>query len=260
MTASDFILENLRLLKRDPVPHDWTDDVLTDKILQIVISKKFRQFPISQTLIDSVRDTIKTTIGGGYPMQFLFPQGLYKLWRLPEAPEADWAELFFLMYCAKSLSEICAIYAPGAELDLFVDDLIDEKLNNLTPDELTAYRESFLGVIRFVKSFLPDNLNIKMTRVSQLFESEDAFWESFNRNLAKTPLPELSQHQKDKVELNVRLLPGQDADPEWREKVMQIHNAFSATKKEPGYHHGRKDKVLLSADPVPSGVYVEIGT
>ncbi|MCL2338663.1 MAG: hypothetical protein FWC51_01765, partial [Proteobacteria bacterium] len=26
------------------------------------------------------------------------------------------------------------------------------------------------------------------------------------------------------------------------------------------YHHGRKDKVLLSADPVPSGVYVEIGT
>ncbi|MCL1891809.1 MAG: hypothetical protein FWF97_00720 [Alphaproteobacteria bacterium] len=158
------------------------------------------------------------------------------------------------------MSEICAIYAPGVELDLFVDDLIDEKLNNLTADELVAYGDSFQEVMNFVKKFLPDNFDLKMTKVSQLFETPEAFWKSLQKNLELTPLPELSEKQIEKIELNVRLLPDQGQDPLWREKVMQLHNAFSATKKEPKYHHGRKDKVLLSADPVPSGIYVEIGT
>jgi hypothetical protein len=46
------------------------------------------------------------------------------LWRIDEAPEADFAELFSSMYYVKWLKPVCEIYKPGVWFDFFVDDLI----------------------------------------------------------------------------------------------------------------------------------------
>jgi hypothetical protein len=260
MNATDFILQKLNALHKTPAANDLPDNVLIARIQQIVLSKKFRKYHANEELISTVHDAIVQSVKTKTPVQFLFPQGGYKLWRLEEAPYADFAELFFLMHVAKPLAEICALYKPGVVFDILFDDLILEKMNNLPLSDIRAYIHSFEKTARFLKTFLPDNFNFKITGISTLFDSEEHFWDRVNKNLENRPLPEITDRQKEMIEMNIKLRPEQADDPKWREKVKQLMDAYMATKREPGYHVNRQDKVLLFTAPLPSGTYVSIGT
>lgn len=144
--------------------------------------------------------------------------GAYKLWRLQEAPCVDWAELFALMYYTNYVKEICAIYRPGVWFDFFVDDWIIEDIDNLSPEEIQAYLESYQSLINFLKPYQPDNLHMTITPVSSQFVSRQEFEQKLRDNEQNLELPELDTVATRMVELNSRVGSTTKADPRWREK------------------------------------------
>ncbi|MCL2037450.1 hypothetical protein FWG95_00345 [Candidatus Saccharibacteria bacterium] len=262
MTAQEYILFILEQLKK-PRPLQYVaSDKLEETILAKVLSKKFRKYSASQKLIERIEEAIRLNVENGKPINLTFMHGLYKLWRLDEAPEADWAELFALMYYVKWLKPICEIYEPGVWLDMYADDTIQKRINNLTDEEVSEYLRSYKDVLDFLKQYLPDNFKITITKTSDQFGGEANMDKMIDAEVASTELPELNDSVKRTVEMNVRLLPGQDKDPLWRGKVKHLHGAAMTIKRNGEYAYRENDKILFFAKPVPipPDLFLAVGT
>lgn len=267
MTAQDYIQSKLEELRQpDLISVPKNNDEIERAIFKALMSKKFRKYSANEDLQKYIKNAIHLNVEKNEPINITFLHGAYKLWRLQESPEADWAELFSLMYYTKWVKPICEIYKPGVWFDFFVDDIIISKLDNVDVSDIHAYIKSYQGVIDFLKKYQPSNLRMTITPVSSQFASEDAFYESVQKNLEKLTadlpggLPELSDSQKTMVELNVKVTDEQLKDPKWREKVYRLHNAYMMTKSEPGYHKNRPEKILAFNQPLPSGTTISVGS
>jgi hypothetical protein len=267
MTAQSYIQTKLDELKQTAdLEKPKNIEQLEEAIFKALMSKKFRKYSANEDLIKQVKNAIRINAEKHEPINVTFLHGAYKLWRLDESPEADWAELFALMYYSNWVKPICEIYKPGVWFDFFVDDLIITKLDNVDPADIRAYIDSYQKVIDFLKQYQLSNLKMTITPVGSKFESPQTFDESLARSLekltAETPggLPELTETQRAMVELNTRVTPEQSQDPKWREKVYHLHNAYSAVKAEPRYHKGRPEKVVAFNQPLPSGTSLSVGS
>lgn len=258
MKAEQYIKLELEKLKQPLGLKPEAD--LEAQIVQLLLSKKFRKYSANEELIQHIKDSVHECVGKNQPINLTFLHGAYKLWRLEESPEADWAELFALMYYSKYVKPICEIYEPGVWFDFFVDDWIVEKLDNISPAEITTYIESYQAVMDFLRPYQPQNLKMTITPVSSCFSSRAEFDDKLNEKLSSLPLPELSESAKNMVELNVRPTDTQTDDPLWREKVYQIHDAYLIIKGETGYHRNRLDKIIVFNQPLPSGTSIALGT
>jgi hypothetical protein len=267
MTAQEYIqskLNDLRTPQGLQAPHDA--DELVEAIVTALLSKKFRKYSANPELIDHVYAAVRMHVEKNEPINITFFHGAYKLWRLEESPEPDWAELFSLMYYSNWVKPVCELYAPGVWFDFFVDDTIVPKLNNVPLEDIQTYISSYQKLMDFLKAYQPANLNMTITPVSSQFPSAAAFEESLQRNLEQLTnelpdgLPSLSDADKATIELNVRTTDEQLKDPKWREKVSRLHDAYMRTKAEPGYHKNRADKILAFVQPLPSGVMLSVGT
>lgn len=264
MKAQDYILTELEKLRQPfrPSP-SGSGGVLQDEIVRLILSKKFRKYAANSDLVSHIKQAVSLNMAANQPINFTFLHGAYKLWRLDESPEADWAELFALMYYIKWLKPVCELYTPGVWFDFFVDDSILEVLNNLERAEIDAYMCSYQVVINFLKEYRPKNFHMTITPVSRQFDSEEALWQSFEKQLRIVQadgLPKLSHEQRATIELNVRLDSKQGGDAYWREKVAQKLKAYMVTKSEAGYHKNRPDKILVFTQPLPSGTALAVGT
>lgn len=267
MTAQEYIQTKLEELKQ-PVNLEKPKDTeqLIEAIYKALTSKKFRKYSANEDLQKQVRDAIRINIEKNEPINVTFLHGAYKLWRLEEAPEPDWAELFSLMYYSTWVKPICELYTPGVWFDFFVDDYIINRLDNIPMSDVQAYLDGYQSLIDFLKPYQPSNLKMTITTVGSRFPSEEAFDKSLHSNLEKqtadTPggLPELTDAQRAMVELNTKPTDEQLKDPRWREKVYHLHNAYMATKAEPGYHKGRPEKIMAFTQPLPSGTTISVGT
>jgi len=267
MTVQEYIQTKLEELKQPTglKKPDNTDE-LVERIFKALMSKKFRKYSANEDLQKNVRNAIKINVDKNEPINVTFLHGAYKLWRLEEAPETDWAELFSLMYYSNWVKPVCEIYEPGVWFDFFVDDYIINRLDNIPMSDIQTYLYSYQSLIDFLKPYQPSNLNMTITTVGGQFPSEEAFDKSLHANLEKqtavTPggLPELTDEQRAMVELNTKPTDEQLKDPKWREKVFHLHNAYMATKAEPGYHKGRPEKIMAFTQPLPSGTTISVGT
>lgn len=267
MTAHDYIQTKLGELKEPlGVSKPQNTDDLIETIFRFLMSKKFRKYSANNDLQQHIRNAIRVNIENNQPINITFLHGAYKLWRLDEAPEADWAELFSLMYYSNWVKPICEVYEPGVWFDFFVDDLIITKLDNIPYEDIQAYTRSYQGLVDFLKSYQPHNLKMTITPVSSQFTSEEAFYTSVDGNLAKLTaelpggLPVLTDTQRAMVGLNTKTTEEQLKDPQWQEKVFLLHNAYMLTKAEPGYHKGCPDKILAFTQPLASGTAISVGT
>jgi hypothetical protein len=267
MTAQDYIQTKLEELKQ-PVGLEKPEntDELVEAIFKALMSKKFRKYSANEDLQKSVRNAIRLNVEKNEPINVTFLHGAYKLWRLEETPETDWAELFSLMYYSGWVKPICELYEPGVWFDFFVDDYIINRLDNIPMSDVQAYIDSYQGLMDFLKPYQPSNLKITITTVGSQFPSEEAFDKSLQANheklTAETPggLPELNDAQRAMVELNTKPTDEQLKDPKWRERVFHLHNAYMSTKAEPGYHKGRPEKIMAFTQPLPSGSTISVGT
>lgn len=266
MTAQDYIESALQQLSEPlELPQPQAQDELVEAIFKHLSSKKFRKYSLTPEYSAHIKNAIKENVAANKPINLTFLGGCYKLWRLDEAPESDWAELFAHMYYSRWVKAICAIYKPGVWFDFFLDDAIVPRINNISENDVEAYRESRQRIIDFLKPYQPSNLNMTLTGISSLFASKEAYEESLEKNIKKLAselpggLPELTEAQLATTALNVKATPEQLKDPQWREKVELVHSAYMMTKGDTNYST-TSDKIRVFTQPFSSGTCIAIGT
>src|SRR5476649_601064 len=184
MTAQAYIQAKLEDLQQPlSLAKAGDDEQLSEAVFKAVMSKKFRKYSVVPEATKNIKAAIKANVENKEPVKFTLPFGAYKLWRLDETPEADWAELFAMMYFTKWLKPICEIYEPGVWFDFFSDDVIVPKLNNISVDDLKAYNKSFHELLDFIKPYQPKNLNMTLTRVIDRYDNEADFETEFEQQL-----------------------------------------------------------------------------
>jgi hypothetical protein len=138
------------------------------------------------------------------------------------------------MYYLRWLQPVYEMYPPGIRFLFRFDEVVIEKLNNITESETQAYRKSFDNLLAFIRPLIPPNMQLETFFERSRYENYEAFEkelaveiEALRAERAKNPSP-LSSRTVAMIELNVRLKPGQADDPEWREKVDLAHIAYYA--------------------------------
>lgn len=256
MQPQEYILHRLDQLKESTEIPDYTD--LPSVIYRLVLSKKFRKYKVDEDYESHIRSAIELNIKNGEPIKFSMVFGGYKLWRLEESPEVDWAELFSLIYYANWVKPIAQIYKPGVWFDFYSDDAIVERMNGTPKSETEAYCRSFLELLDFIKPYLPENIRFTFSRVGDQYESESAFQQDVDDQMELLrkgygdSLPTLSPEQITAIDLNVRTKPKED---HWREQVQFIHDGYSkVTKRRPYYR--TPDKLVVGTRPMPGALAV----
>lgn len=266
MTAQEHIQSALGELKQPLNLEKPSDNELVEAIFKLVMSKKFRKYSCKPELIQQIRTAIELNVKKQEPIKFTFLHGAYKLWRLEEAPEADWAELFSAMYYTKWLKPICEIYEPGVWFDYFVDDLILPKIHTSSLENMRKYLASYRQILDFLKQYQPKNYKMTITGVGDQFSSPEAFDEKLQsdikRQAATLPkgVPELSQERIAMIDLNTQPTAETISDPKWREKNALVHDAYIGfTKRETNYHW-QQDKIKVFTQPLASGTVIAVGS
>ena len=268
MKAQEYILAELSQLKTpvEPAPAPKSQNELADTILKLLTSKKFRKYALSEAYAKHVKDSVYASVAANEPIKIVFFGGCYKLWRLDEAPEADWAELFAYMHFTRWLKPICAIYKPGVWFDFLLDDYIIQRLNNISEADVEAYRASRDMVLESIKPYQPDNLTMTHTSEGSLFATRQDYEDSLERALKQTAeslpggLPVLSEAGAASVELNTRATPQQLADPTWREKVELLHRSYYAARNGTGYYAPETHKIIAFTQPFAPGMPLAVGS
>jgi hypothetical protein len=111
---------------------------IEDFIYTKLTTKKFRKWAVDESSELQAKRAIQINVTGGKPLQFRFPFGGYKLWRMPTSPEVDWAEFFSIAYYCKYLAPIAAAYKPGIEFLFASDDIIIERMDNVPVSDTEA--------------------------------------------------------------------------------------------------------------------------
>jgi hypothetical protein len=235
MTAQEYIQHKLQNLKK-PVPDTGELKGTPEEIIYArLMSKKFRKVKAGQPCIDITKRVVKKAVKEQTPIMVTQCFGGNKLWRFDEAPEIDWAELFSLIYFLEWMKSVAAVHKPGMIFDYFSQDIAVERLDNLTRAELDAYSDTFRGMIAWIQPYIPDGVKITYRRHREMFDDESTYdvelAEAKQRYLDEHngQLPVLTDEMKARTELNVRLLDGQDNDPQWREKAELQHKAIFMT-------------------------------
>ncbi|MCL2280333.1 hypothetical protein FWC31_00375 [Candidatus Saccharibacteria bacterium] len=259
MTAQDFIVDKLQALKEPLDLPEFSGGGLEDEIVRLILSKKFRKYAVSEEERAKINNDVHSRVANNESIQIKYVFGGYKLWRLDETPEVDFAELFFLIYCVKWLKPVCGIYPAGVEFELVLDDVIVPIMNNIPPEDLIKYRESLQKLIDFISQFTPKNLQISFKRVGDLYGTHDEFLEDLEKSLAETEMPKkLTAEQIATIELNVCTSRNQKEDAFWREEIQHIHDAYMGISRRRPYY--RRDGVFDALASRPPMGRLIIGT
>lgn len=267
MTPQNYIQSELDRLKAPAnASEPKTQDELADCIFQLLTSKKFRKYALNDEYSAHVKNSIKASIAANEPIKIVFFGGCYKLWRLDESPESDWAELFAYMYFTRWVKPICAVYKPGVWFDFLLDDYIVPRLNNISENDVRAYRTSRDNVLDFIKPYQPSNLKMTHTSEGSLFASREEYERSLERAIKQLSdslpggLPKLNEAEAASVTLNTHATPAQLADPQWREKVELVHSAYYLARNETGYYAPSTNKIIAFTQPFAPGRPLAVGS
>jgi hypothetical protein len=236
MTAQEYILSTLQALAQPIAMEDIGNVAIEDAIFAKVMSKKFRKLKVDDDAIAVTKKAIHLSVKDKKPIMVNLIFGGNKLWHFDEAPEIDWAELFATTYLLRWMKSIASVYKPGACLEFYSEDVVLENMNNLPRSETDQYSETFKAMLEWLEQFLPQNVQAVYKRYGDDYKDIHEYLAELEEAKAKVlqelggKLPELSEHQREATELNVRLKPGQADDPLWREKAELIHQSIERTK------------------------------
>lgn len=236
MKAQDYIISTIKALKEPVIAEAVDKNKLESAIYAKVMSKKFRKLKAANECVKITQNAIKLAVAKNQPIRIFEMFGGNKLWRFEEAPEIDWAELFSLTYFMQWCRLISSVYKPGVIFEYFSQDISVESLDNVPRKETNKYSETFRELIKWIEPYLPSNIKIRYTRHYELFDNPDDYYkeleiakkEILKKNGGKLPI--LTPEMQAATELNVRLKPGQDEDPDWRGQVELQHQAIFVTK------------------------------
>lgn len=260
MTPTEYIQKELNKIKEFQ-PKDFDKEKLSDEIFRLLMSKKFRKYSINQELNNHIKNAIKTSIDNNQPIKLVFPHGAYKLWRLEESPNPDWAELFTAMYYTKWLKPICEIYQPGIIFEYFVDDYILPFIDNISLETVKNYINEYQKILDFLKIYQPKNFKMEITRFGDIYGSTEKFEKDLQKSIEKLSAtnPVFPEEDLKTTKLNAHPTEEQLKDPKWYEKILLIHDAYMIIKRGLGYTFN-PEKIPVFCQPLTSGKYLIVGT
>ncbi len=256
-------MDALQALAEPVQREDIGSSPLEDAIFAKLMSKKFRKVHADGETVRVARRAIHTAVSSGQPVIVSFLFGGNKLWRLDEAPEIDWAELFAVLYFLRWMKTVASVYPPGARLDFYSEDIAVETLNNVPRAETERYSQTFRAMLDWLRPHIPAGVSLTYRRYGEEYASYNDYLAELEtakqRVLAAGhgKLPELSRRQEIATELNVRPLPGQTDDPQWREKTELIHRALEETDTLRRYLN---DPALVMACPTSYSGWIAVGS
>lgn len=256
MAAQDYIIARLKsimVIKVEPGKEQ------ADFIYATIMSKKFRKYSVTPQAIEKIHTAINLNLKNNEPIKIAIPFGSYKLWRLEECPQPDWAELFSMIYYSCWLKPITDIYKPGIWFDFCADDAILELMNNIPPEDTEQYKKTFRSLINFIQPYLPDNFKFTFSPVGERYSSKDEFLTDLKKKIEelkqKGEIP-LTERQIEMMKFNVRPKDGEELD---FQKNRLLHDAYMDVSKRRPYHKA-PDKILISATPFGDRTSLPIGT
>lgn len=223
------------------------------------MSKKFRKYSVSPEANPKIRNAIEFNIQNNEPIKIALPYGSYKLWRLEESPEPDWAELFAMMYYAYWLKPITDVYKPGVWFDFCGDDAILELMNNIPEEDTKKYKLVFRDLIKFISPYLPANFKFTFSPVGERYASKEEFLEDLNDKIEKLKQQGdivFTERDIEMMRFNIKPRVGEEID---FQANRLLHDAYMmVSKRRP--HHKSPDKILISATPFGDRTSIPIGT
>ncbi|MDP3093517.1 MAG: hypothetical protein Q8N16_02020 [bacterium] len=253
-TSYEYTTEDKKLLD---------DFGIEEFIYKKLTSKKFRKYALSPDCQKHIMSVIHKSVETRQKISFVWVFGGYKLWRLAESPEPDWAELFSMIYFIDWLKPIIAAYPPGVHFDFFSDDVIVPIMNNIPQEDTKHYIAGFKNLLDFVKPHIPSNFLFTLSRVEDQYESHEDFKKDLEIEIAKRTgelggtgkFPSLTPEQIQAIELNVKSDTEQVKDPFWRERVQIIHDSYvQISKRRPYYRNENTIMVVSTSLPVTIAV------
>ena len=243
MEPKDYVLGRLSKLKEANMPARsfGTQEELVKFIYQALMSKKFRKYSVAPEYQQHIRSAIELNVRNNEPIKIALPFGGYKLWRLDEAPEVDWAELFSVIYYAYWLKPIFDNYKPGIWFDFYSDDIIVRTTNNIPREDTDRYCETFDKLLGFLRSYLPANARFTLNRVGEQYSSYEDFESELHKRMDELlksnggKFPTWSAKMATTFDLNVKPKADGNQDPEWREKTQLVYDAYHMVSKRRPY-------------------------
>jgi len=225
------------------------------------MSKKFRKYSAKEALQERIKNAIKNSTDNNDPLRIVFPFGAYKLWRLDESPNPDWAELFADMYYIKWLKPICEIYKPGIIFEYLVDDYILPFIDNIPLETVKNYIDENKKILSFLEKYQPNNLKFKITEFKDTYGSQEKFEKELQESIKQlsSTNPVFTKEDLKTTELNSHPTEEQLKDPKWRENILLIHDAYMIIKSRGGYT-SNLEKIPVFCQPLTSGNYLIVGT
>jgi hypothetical protein len=230
-------------------------------------SKKFRKWRVDDLSERQVKRAIHLAVSSNKPLQFRYPFGGYKLWRLPTSPEVDWAEFFAIAYYLRYLSVIAAVYKPGLELIFSSDDLIIERMDNIPSAETDRYFRSFKALLEIFRPGLPSNLVVDIVRIADFYTDPEALEAELSKNIDKFKEDYQSRVHDENLQklykmsaLNIKFDGSRDltklSEDEQRAIVEMgpiYHDAYCALARRREFNRG-EDKIVLFTTPIPNAL------
>lgn len=256
MTAKEYIEQRLKGIKGKKVKQEGE---LANFIYATIMSKKFRKYSVNPKANNMVRKAIELNIQNNEPIKIALPFGSYKLWRLEESPEPDWAELFAMIYYAYWLKPITDVYVLGVWFDFCGDDAILELMNNTPEEDTEKYKKTFRNLIDFIQPYLPENFKYTFSSVGERYSSKQEFLNDLNEKMEELKQKGdivLSERNVEMMKFNIRPKEGEEID---FQKNRLLHDAYMAVSKRRA-HHKRPDKIIISATPFGDRTSIPVGT
>lgn len=190
MTIQEFLEDQLKNQSNysltDADKNKITDEGMQAYIYGKLTSKKFRRWAIDEVTKERIIKAIDIAVDNNKPLQLVFPQGGYKLWRFTDSyPEVDWAEFFNIAHVISYLSSIAEGYEHGVDLYYYMHTLVPEVHDNLPQEDIDAYVASFQKLIDEFSKYLPSNFSIKISKDADFYESRDHYFETLESHLEK---------------------------------------------------------------------------
>jgi hypothetical protein len=232
-------------------------------------SKKFRKWAVDESSELQAKRAIQINVEAGKPLQFRYPFGGYKLWRMPSSPEVDWAEFFSIAYYCKYLAPIAAAYAPGIEFLFASDDVIIERMDNVPVADTDAYFNSFKALLEQFRQHFPANFKMDIVRIGDLYEDKAAMEEElagnverFKQEYATTVDPAKKEKMLTTSALNVRMEGAKDLtklSADEQRAVVEMgpvyHDAYCALSKRREFNRG-DDKIVVFTTVIPNAIAI----
>lgn len=256
MTAKEYIEQRLKGIKGTNTKPDMK---LADFIFGAIMSKKFRKYSVNPEANTTIRTAIELNIQNKEPIKVAIPFGTYKLWRLEESPEPDWAELFTMIYYAYWLKPITDAYEPGVWFDFCGDDAILELMNNIPEEDTQRYKQVFRDLLNFIQPYLPENFKYTLSPVGERYASKEEFLADLHekiKGLEQKGDFALAERDIEMMRFNIKAKEGEKID---FKKNKILHDAYMAVSKRRA-HHKRPDKILISATPFGDRTSIPLGT